>query len=97
MSFTITNNLMDKVDKLIELVRLLKEEGMSIGAVAPTNATNQPGEPITMAGLPPDNPPVDLRRRGAKKWNPFFKNLARVLRRTDKKKKKEKKKNNKYL
>lgn len=76
---------MDKVDRLIELVRLLKEEGMGV-AVAPTNATNQPNEPITVAGLPPDNPPVDLRRSGPKNWNPFFKNLARVLRRTDKKK-----------
>jgi hypothetical protein len=88
---------MNKIDKLIDIVRLLKEEGMGVSAVAPTNSTNQPGEPITMAGLPPDNPPVDLRRSGAKNWNPFFKNLVRVLRRTDKKKKKKGKKNNKYL
>ena len=80
---------MDKVDRLIEIARLLKEEGMSAAAVAPTNSTNQLGEPITIAGLPPDNPPVDLRRSGARNWNPFFKNLARVLKRTDKKKKKK--------
>ena len=28
---------MDKVDKLIELVRLLKEEGMGASAIGPTN------------------------------------------------------------
>lgn len=83
---------MDKIDRLIEITRLLKEEGMGVAAVAPTNATNQPGEPITMAGLPPDNPPVDLRKRGAKNWNPFFKDLARVLRRYSKKNNKKSRK-----
>ncbi len=38
-----------------------------------------------IAGTPeadPGNPPVDLRKRKTRTWNPFFKNLARVQRRS---------------
>ena len=73
-----------KIDSIIEAVRkrkLLKEEGIAI--------VNNVGDG-KIAGTPqadPGNPPVDLRKH--RNWNPFFKNLARVLRRTDKKKKKK--------
>lgn len=69
---------MNKVDKLIQVVRSLKEE-MGVGAI--TNATNPQNGPIHIAGLPPDNPPVDLRRGKRRNWNPFFKDLARMQRR----------------
>ena len=38
-----------------------------------------------IAGTPeadPGNPPVDLRKRKTRTWNPFFKNLARIQRRS---------------
>jgi hypothetical protein len=30
-----------------------------------------------LAGLPPDEPPVDLRKGRRRNWNPFFKDLAK--------------------
>jgi hypothetical protein len=70
------------INKIVEIVRKLNEDGgMSVGAVAPTNSTNKSGGPISIAGLPPDNPPVDLRKKKTKYWNPFFKDLARIQRR----------------
>jgi hypothetical protein len=38
-----------------------------------------------IAGTPeadPGNPPVDLRKKKHRTWNPFFKNLARIQRRS---------------
>lgn len=38
-----------------------------------------------IAGTPeadPGNPPVDLRKKKNRTWNPFFKDLARIQRRT---------------
>lgn len=68
-------NLMDKVDRLINVVRNLKEEGgMSI-------ANSLGGGEIAGTVEAGDNPPVDLRRKKERKWNPFFKNLAQVERR----------------
>ena len=68
-------NLMDKVDRLINVVRNLKEEGgMSI-----TNSLG--GGNIAGTVEAGDNPQVDLRRKKERKWNPFFKNLAQVERR----------------
>jgi hypothetical protein len=49
----------DNLNRIINIVRILKEEGMSVGAS--TNVTNQPGQPIAIAGLPPDTPPVRKR------------------------------------
>ena len=69
---------MDKVDKLIQIARSLKEE-MGVGAIA--NVTNKLSGPINIAGLPPDQPPVDLRRGKRRNWNPFFKDLAKIQRR----------------
>jgi hypothetical protein len=71
-----------KIDKVIEAFRNyinLKEEGMVTGAIA--NASNKPGQPIAIAGLPPDMPPVDLRKGKRRNWNPFFKDLAKMQRR----------------
>lgn len=68
------------LDKIISIVRqYIIEDGMSASAV-PTNSTNPPGK-INISGLPPDNPPVDLRKGKRRNWNPFFKNLAKVQRR----------------
>lgn len=44
--------------KIINTIRVLREDGM-IPSNVPTN--NASGENI--AGLPPDNPPVDLRKK----------------------------------
>jgi hypothetical protein len=54
---------MDKIDRVIEIIRSLKEE-MGVAAVsgAPTNSTNQPGQPLAIAGLYPDSPPGRARR-----------------------------------
>lgn len=73
---------MDKLDKLISIVHSLKEDGVGSGVVSggPTNVTNPPGQ-INIAGLPPDMPPVDLRRKKERKWNPFFKDLVKIQRR----------------
>jgi hypothetical protein len=76
---------MDKIDRLIQTVRYLKEEGgMVTGSIA--NVTNKPGEPINIAGLPPDSPPVDLRKGRRRYWNPFFKELVGMFRRKSPKK-----------
>jgi hypothetical protein len=69
---------MDKVDRLINIVRNLKEEGAS-PVIA--NSTNNPNGPVNIAGLPPDQPPVDLRKGRKRYWNPFFKDLAKMQRR----------------
>jgi hypothetical protein len=35
-----------------------------------------------LAGLPPQEPPVDLRKSKMRGWNPFFKDLARRKRKS---------------
>jgi len=75
MPIPVAINLMDKVDRLINVVRNLKEEGgMSI-------ANSLGGGEIAGTVEAGDNPPVDLRRKKERSWNPFFKNLAQVERR----------------
>jgi hypothetical protein len=59
---------MDKIDKLITLTRLIKEEnggGGSVGAGSPTNSASNltSSSKPTIAGLPPDQPPVNLKKR----------------------------------
>lgn len=70
------NRAFKKVYSIIK--NKLREEMMASGA--PTNSTNPPGQ-VNIAGLSPDSPPVDLRKKKERKWNPFFKDLARVQRR----------------
>lgn len=84
MSKAIAINLMDKLDKIIEIIHHLKEEGMVTAGI--TNSTNKPEQPIAIAGLPPDSPPVDLRIGKRRNWNPFFKDLVRIQRRKPPKK-----------
>lgn len=72
------------INKIISIVKNLKEESMSSGAIV--NSTNKLSGPINIAGLPPDNPPVDLRMGKRRNWNPFFKNLAKMQRRKPPKK-----------
>ena len=68
------------LDRIISIVRhYIVEDGMSV-SVASTNSTNPPGQ-INIAGLPPDTPPVDLRKGKRRNWNPFFKDLAKIQKR----------------
>jgi hypothetical protein len=61
-----------KVNKIIEIFRShLKEEptmALSHGEIAGTTESG-------------DEPPVDLRKRKMRTWNPFFKNLVKMYRR----------------
>jgi len=56
------------IDKIIDIVRTIKEEGPTVslgsGQIAGT----------VEAG---DDPPVDLRNKNTKGWNIFFKDLVR--------------------
>ncbi len=57
------------INKFIEIVRTLKEEGaptMNLGA-GKIAGTVESG----------DDPPVDLRRKETKNWNMFFRNIVR--------------------
>ena len=63
---------MDKVEKLLECYRRLKEEG-AIGV--PTNNASSGA----IAGLPPDDPPVDLRRKKYKKLNMFYRQSVKAI------------------
>ncbi len=58
--------------KVISIIRNLREEGI-VSSGAPTN--NASGGNI--AGLPPDNPPVDLRKKQYKGIQFFYKNIFR--------------------
>ena len=51
---------MDKVDRLIKIIRIIKEE---IGSPVIANSTNNPNGPINIAGLPPDQPPVFKKKK----------------------------------
>ena len=65
------------INKIISIVRTLKEDvaaggpnmSLSSGKIAGTREAG-------------DDPPVDLRRKKLRNWNPFFKDLARMQRRT---------------
>ena len=58
------------INKIISIIRVLKEEGMTLGAGS-IAGTKEAG----------DDPPVDLRKGKRRSWNPFFKDLARMQRR----------------
>lgn len=63
---------MEKIDRIINIIRSLNEDAptMSLGA-GKIAGTAEAG----------DQPPVDLRRGKRRNWNPFFKDLARIQRR----------------
>lgn len=67
----------NKINRIIDIVHQLREDGMSVASSSPTNNASSGN----IAGLPPDNPPVDLRRGRRRNWNPFFKDLAKMQRR----------------
>jgi len=68
---------MNKIDKVISIIRNLREDG--VVAVTPTNSlANGKIAGTVEAG---DTPPVDLRKRKTRTWNPFFKDLAKIQRR----------------
>ena len=78
MFISIAINLMEsKINRIIDIVHQLREDGMG---VVPTPSTNNASSG-NIAGLPPDQPPVDLRKGKRRNWNPFFKNLAKMQRR----------------
>jgi hypothetical protein len=58
------------INKIIFIVRSLKEEAMTLGSGS-IAGTKEAG----------DDPPVDLRKDKRRNWNPFFKDLARIQRR----------------
>lgn len=53
---------MDK-NKLDSIINNIKENMTATGG--------------NLAGLPPDEPPVDLRKGKRRNWNPFFKDLVK--------------------
>ena len=75
----------DKVDKILECYRTLKEEGMGAGA-AGAGPHHHPDVPTNnassgkIAGLPPDDPPVDLRKRKHRKLNMFYRQAVKQSR-----------------
>jgi len=58
--------------KIINTIRLLREDGMISSGVPTNNASGG-----NMAGLPPDQPPVDLRKKKYKGIPFFYKNIFR--------------------
>lgn len=61
------------INKIIDIIRYLKEDGsptMSLGA-GKIAGTVEAG----------DDPPIDLRKRNTKRWNPFFQDLVKIQRR----------------
>ena len=68
----------DKVNKILECYRALKEEG-AMGASAAGAPTNNASSGA-IAGLPPDEPPVDLRKRGPRQLNMFYRQAVKQSR-----------------
>ena len=63
---------MDKLDKLIQIIHNIKEEGE--GSIA--NVVGD-GEKSLGYNIETETPPVDLRSRNTRGWNIFFKDLVR--------------------
>jgi hypothetical protein len=66
------------INKIIDIIHTLKEEGMVTGA--PTNSLTSPSDGkgyIAGTVESGDNPPVDLRTKNTKNWNIFFKGIVR--------------------
>ena len=68
------------VENVIDIIRSLR----NIKEEAPVN--NVGGGHIAGVGVGPQGEPgVDLRKKKQRNWNPFFKDMARVIRRNSKK------------
>ena len=61
-----------KIEKILECYRKLQEEGAGAVSVPTNNASSG-----KIAGLPPDDPPVDLRKKKYRNLNMFFRNSVR--------------------
>ena len=59
-----------KVDKILECYRRIQEEAMASGGGMTVGGGN-------IAGLPPDDPPIDFRRRKYKKLNMFYRQAVK--------------------
>jgi len=78
----------DKVERLLESyrkIKSLKEEGMGVGALGSGGQHKLPFPGTAeangnMAGLPPDEPPVDLRKRKHRKLNMFYRQAVKQSR-----------------
>lgn len=62
-----------KVEKLLECYRSIKEEAGSGGMSVAGGG---------LAGLPPDDPPVDFRKRKYKKLNMFYRQAVKPSKRS---------------
>lgn len=58
------------IDKIIDIVRNLNEEGEVSGPTNSSNSASLGFDPYT------ETPPVDLRRKNTRKWNMFFRRLV---------------------
>ena len=56
---TITSDLMNKLDKLINTIRFIREQEGGAAPAAPTNNASSGN----IAGLPPDQPPVFPKKK----------------------------------
>ena len=80
----------DKIERLLESyrkIKSLKEEGMGVGALGAGGGEHHklpyPGTGVSngkIAGLPPDEPPVDLRKRKHRKLNMFYRQAVKQSR-----------------
>jgi len=59
-----------KVDKILECYRRIQEEAMASGGGMTVGGGN-------IAGLPPDEPVVDFRKRKYKKLNMFYRQAVK--------------------
>lgn len=62
-----------KIEKLLECYRSIKEEAGSAGMTVGGGG---------LAGLPPDDPPVDFRKRKYKKLNMFYRQAVKPSKRS---------------
>ena len=69
------NSVRSPLENIREIVRNLNED-------APVNSV---GNGAAVSLPPAVEPGVDMRRKKQRNWNPFFKDMARVMRRNDRK------------
>ena len=65
----------NKVDKILECYRRLREEAAGSGGGMTVGGGN-------IAGLPPDDPPVDFRKKKYKKLNMFYRSTVKPTKRS---------------
>jgi len=70
------------IERVIDIIRTIKEEN-GAGPTGPTNSLG--GGQIAGTVEAGDQPPVDLRRKNARGWNIFFRDLVRQHRKKKRK------------